>query len=233
MNDDNYLMLSGIQHMAYCERQWALIHLEQVWQENERTMEGKHLHERADNPFLNESRGDLRIARGMPIVSHCLKLRGVADVVEFHASENKGGEQGIGEACVLPGREGFWRPVPVEYKRGSPKSDDRDIVQLCAQAMALEEMLKVIIQEGYMFYGEKRRRLKVFFNENVRDRTIKLSERMYELFQRGTTPRASRGKRCSRCSLVDVCLPHLGTKHRSVASYLKQALEEEGRCEDS
>lgn len=212
--------------MAFCERQWALIHLEQVWQENDRTMEGKHLHERADDPFLNESRGNIRSVRGMPLLSHRLKLRGVADVVEFHTETLHPGTNGEGKACALPDRDGFWRPVPVEYKRGAPKFDDRDAVQLCAQAMALEEMMDVSISEGFIFYGQKRRRHKICFTEALRERTTQLAERMYGLLQQGVTPRASRGKRCSLCSLMDLCLPRLGTRHRSVSHYLEQARRE-------
>lgn len=129
------------------ERQWALIHLEQVWAENVRTVEGKHLHNRVDDPFKDESRTTLRIVRGMPVVSQQLGLRGVADVVEFHA----GKEHIEGEYCRLENRGGWWRPVPVEYKRGRPKRDDRDAVQLCAQAIALEEMLQVHIPSGFLF----------------------------------------------------------------------------------
>lgn len=230
MNADDYLLLSGIHHIAVCERQWALIHIEQLWQENERTIEGTHLHKRADNPFLDESRGDIRSVRGMPIVSHRLRLRGVADVVEFYSATKH--EEGV--TCFLPNRRGSWRPVPVEYKRGVPKSDDRDTVQLCAQAMALEEMFGVFIREGFMFYGERRRRQRVLLDEGLREHTNCLSEQMHDLFHLGITPRASKGKHCSRCSLVELCLPRLGTKHRSVASYLEQALrEEKDECENS
>ncbi|NLY76132.1 MAG: Dna2/Cas4 domain-containing protein, partial [Firmicutes bacterium] len=128
-SEDDLLLLSGIQHFAYCERQWALIHIEQQWLENVRTVEGRHLHERVHNPDLVEKRGDLLVARSLPIVSWRLGLYGMMDLVEFR---QVGSDQG---GIKLPNREGVWLPKPVEYKRGKPKTDDRDEVQLCAQAI--------------------------------------------------------------------------------------------------
>lgn len=215
-SDEDLLLLSGIQHMAFCERQWGLIHLEQIWAENVRTVEGKHLHERADNPFKDESRKGLRIVRGMPLVSYKLALRGVADVVEFHQSK----ECVDGETCRLDGRQGWWRPVPVEYKRGRPKPDDRDAVQLCAQAMALEEMMQVSIGTGYLFYGQTKHREMVAIDAHIRQRTEELAMRMQQYVKEERTPKAEKGKRCTLCSLVEQCQPNLMLRHRSVAEYL-------------
>ncbi|KUO96482.1 CRISPR-associated protein Cas4 [Ferroacidibacillus organovorans] len=145
VEEDDYLLLSGVQHMAFCERQWALIHIEQLWAENARTLEGKYLHARADDTFADETRKDLRVVRAMPIVSRSLGIRGVADVVEFHKVE--AGHDDI--SVRLNNRMGWWQPFPIEYKRGQPKPDDRDAVQLCAQAMALEEMLDISIASGF------------------------------------------------------------------------------------
>lgn len=214
--EEDFLLLSGIQHMAFCERQWALIHVEQVWSENVRTVEGKHLHERADDPFFDESRKAVRIVRSMPVVSRHLGLRGVADVVEFHYSKNVID----GETCRLKEREGWWRPLPVEYKRGKPKRDDRDAVQLCAQAMALEEMLNLNIASGFLFYGEIKRREAVAFTPTLRQHTIELALKMQQLLREGTTPKAKKGKRCSQCSLVEDCQPYWMLRHRPVAAYL-------------
>ena len=216
MDDEDFLLLSGIQHMAFCERQWALIHVEQVWAENVRTVEGKHLHERADDPFFDESRKAVRIVRSMPVVSKQLALRGVADVVEFHYSKTKID----GETCQLKDRDGWWRPLPVEYKRGKPKKDDRDAVQLCAQAVALEEMLGVTIASGCLFYGETKRREVVEFTLPLRQHTMELSQKMHQLVRDGITPKAKKGKRCSQCSLVDDCQPYWMLRHRPVAAYL-------------
>ena len=221
--DDHFLLLSGIQHMAFCERQWALIHIEQIWAENVRTVEGKHLHERADDPFENESRGNRRIVRSVPVVSQKLRLRGVADVVEFQRSEN----EIAGESCRLEARPGWWRPVPIEYKRGHPKPDDRDAVQLCAQAMALEEMLQVHISQGFLFYGQTKRRQEIILSDELRKRTVELAVRMHELVSEGKTPKAQKGKHCSQCSLVEQCQPYWMLKHRPVADYLARMCKAE------
>lgn len=218
--EDSYILLSGIQHMAFCERQWALIHVEQQWAENDRTVEGKHLHERVDDPFDSESRGDLYISRAVPIISHTLKLQGVSDVVEYWKVQSGGVE--------IPEREGLWLPKPVEYKRGQPKEDDRDQVQLCAQAMCLEEMLNVNLTEGDLFYGETRRRQHVFLDKNLRERVLYLANRMNQLFESGITPPAIKASHCKRCSLEDLCLPSLSTKKRSVEEYLTFNLKEMG-----
>ncbi|EGO64859.1 CRISPR-associated protein Cas4 [Acetonema longum] len=215
-SDDDLLLLSGIQHIAFCERQWALIHLEQVWAENVRTVEGKHLHERADDPYKDETRKTLRVIRAMPLVSYQIGLRGVADVVEFHQSQ----EVVSGEMCRLEKREGWWRPVPVEYKRGRPKPDDRDAVQLCAQAMALEEMMVISIPSGFLFYGQTKHRESVFFDIALRQHTVELATRMHQLAREEITPKPQKGKHCSQCSLVEQCQPQWMLRHRSVESYL-------------
>lgn len=219
--DDDLLLLSGIQHMAFCERQWALIHIEQVWTENTRTLEGKFLHEKADDPFKNETRNDLRIVRAMPIVSFKLGLRGMADVVEFRKVENL--PEGI--AVKLDKRKGWWQPFPVEYKRGRPKPDDRDAVQLCAQAICLEEMLKISIDCGFLFYGQTKHREQIEFNRELRTRVEELAGKMQRMFSDGKTPKAQKGKHCSLCSLSEQCQPNLTIHHHSVEAYLKRMLD--------
>ncbi len=211
---EDYLMLSGIQHFAFCKRQWALIHLEQHWQENILTFGGRELHSKTDDPFVTEKRGTVLVARSLPIVSHRIKLYGVADVVEFHRDES---------GVSINGRKGFWRPFPVEYKYGEPKKGDWDIVQLCAQAICLEEMFKSIITEGAMFYGRVRRRQGVIFDERLRQRVKDLSENMHRLFKEKVTPLARKTKACYSCSLVEICLPNLSEK-RSVSRYLADTL---------
>ncbi|CEO90384.1 CRISPR-associated exonuclease, Cas4 family [Syntrophaceticus schinkii] len=220
-SDEDYLLLSGIQHMAFCERQWALIHIEQAWAENVRTIEGKYLHERADDSFEDETRKDIRVVRAMPLLSHKLGFRGVADVVEFHRIE----EVSEGVAIRLKSRKGWWRPYPVEYKRGRPKRDDRDAVQLCAQAMALEEMLTVAIDSGFLYYGQIRRREHIVFDKALRDRVDELSKKMHEMMDKGKTPKAAKGKHCSLCSLKEICQPKLTIRHRSVEKYLARMVD--------
>jgi len=220
-SEDDLLQLSGIQHMAFCERQWALIHIEQIWEENSRTLEGKFLHEKTDDPFKNETRSDIRIVRAMPLVSYKLGLRGVADVVEFRKAENP--PEGI--AVKLEKRKGWWQPFPIEYKRGRPKRDDRDAVQLCAQAICLEEMLKICIDSGFLFYGQTKHREQIYFNHVLRTRVEELADKMQRMFAEGKTPRAQKGKRCSLCSLIERCQPNLTIRHRSVETYLKRMLD--------
>lgn len=220
--EDDLLPLSGIQHFAFCERQWALIHVEQQWAENVRTVEGHHLHERAHNPLLRSDRTEGLITRSLPVVSWRLGLSGRLDVVEFTTATREDG------GITLLGHEGLWSPRLVEYKRGRPKPDDRDQVQLCAQAVCLEEMLGVEIPAADLYYGETRRRQRVELSNELRERVEDLCRRMRETFARGDTPQPARGKRCSLCSLMDICLPGLMRK-RSAASYIRSEIEEAGR----
>ena len=195
---DDGLPLSGLQHLAFCPRQWALIHLEQAWAENRLTAEGRLLHERADLPGQSR-RQDLRTVRGLTLESRRLRLTGRADVVEFRPE-----------------------PYPVEYKRGKRKPTDCDLVQLCAQALCLEEMLSVAVPRGAIFYGEPRRRIEVQFTPELRARTESLAATMHRLYAAQETPPAQPGKHCDRCSLVDVCLPH-ATAQVAVAVQWKAA----------
>src|SRR5690625_1974978 len=151
-NEDHYLMLSGLQHFQFCRRQWALIHIEQQWEENVKTIEGQHLHQKADQPFIREKRGERLIVRAMPIQSHRLKLNGVCDVVEFIKNP---------DGIELAGVEGTYLAYPVEYKRGKPKKGDEDVIQLAAQAMCLEEMLLCKVDKGFLYYNEIKHRIEV------------------------------------------------------------------------
>lgn len=216
------LPLSGIQHFAFCERQWALIHIEGQWAESDRTVEGRNLHARAHNPLLVDAADTRVVVRAVPLVSRVLGLSGQADVVEFHPV------QGDAPGISLPGRSGLWQPRPVEYKRGRPKADDRDAVQLCAQALCLEEMLGVAIPSADLYYGETRRRQRITLDLALRQRVRDLTDRMHFLFSEGKTPRATRGKHCSLCSLVDLCLPTLTSRARSVRNYIAAEIRELG-----
>lgn len=213
---DEWLPLSGIQHFVFCRRQWALIHIEQQWQENALTAEGRILHRRADDPFFIEKRGDTLIARSVPVASSTLGLSGICDVVEFTRSE-----QGV----RLPGREGFWQPTPVEYKRGRKKHDHCDEAQLCAQAMCLEEMLLVEIPRGYVFYARTRRREAVEFTADLRALVRKSAAEMHQYFRRGYTPKVKPHKGCRSCSLADICLPHLQNRRTPASRYIQENIE--------
>ena len=194
------LALSGIQHFAFCRRQWALIHIEQLWEENVRTVEGKIMHERAHNDQFVESRGNVLILHGLRIEDEALGLTGVCDVVEFH--RDPGG-------IKLFDRNGLWLPYPVEYKRGQAKESDCDKLQLCAQAMCLEGMFLCKIQEGSLYYGETRRRQKVLFTSEMREQVQRMAAEMHEYYVRQYTPSVKPTKSCSACSLKDLCLPKL------------------------
>ena len=216
MDRDDYLMMSGIQHFSFCRRQWALIHLEQQWSENLRTVEGHLLHERCHDDSLREKRGDLLIVRGMRVVSHRLRLSGICDIVEFHADPN---------GITLQRDPGLWRPVPVEYKHGAPKANDADRLQLCAQAMALEEMLVCDIPQGVLFYAEPHRRELVDLTPELRQKTQSTADEMNGYFSRGYTPKVKPGKHCSACSLKELCLPAL-YRRVNAADYVQNHLKE-------
>ena len=208
--EDQLLPLSALQHLLFCERQCALIHVEQAWTENRLTVEGKHLHNRVHDG-TDESRGNVRIARGVRLSSLELGLVGVADVVEFHHGES-------GDA---------WAPFPVEYKRGCPKANRCDEVQLCAQAMCLEEMMGATIDEGALFYGATRRRKQVRLDATLRRIVTETSTRLHELVERGETPRPVLGTHCRNCSLFDYCMPEScgHSVDRYVAKIFSEAVE--------
>jgi CRISPR-associated exonuclease Cas4 len=205
-SEDDLLPISALQHLAFCERQWALIHLEQQWVENRLTAEGRQLHERADGGH-HQTREGVRICRGLHLRSLRLGLTGKADVVEFHPD-------GAGDNM---------RPFPIEYKRGRPKPDHRDEVQLCAQALCLEEMLNLEIAGGALFYGQPRRRTNVPFDAVLRAETESLAARLHELNASRVTPKAKCEKKCDSCSLYSICLPR-STEAKSARKYLKRAV---------
>ncbi len=216
--EEDFLPISALQHLAYCPRRCALIYLEQVWDENRFTTEGKHLHEDLHEGGA-ESRGDLRIVRGLRLHSFRLGLSGQADVVEFHRVDQPPG-------VALPEAAGLWRPFPVEYKRGKPKIEDCDRVQVCAQALCLEEMLQLPVSEGALYYGRPRRREQVTFADALRRETEALAARLHEMVAVGVTPPAQVKRACRDCSLVDLCLPRVGERKRSARRYLAAALRD-------
>ncbi len=218
--EDQMLMLSGIQHYMYCPRQWALIHVEQQWGENRLTAEGHQLHQNVDNPAYRQKNGETITLRSVHIASHTLGLYGVTDAVELLPSESSI------DSITHPRYPGFWKPYPVEYKRGHRKPDERDEVQLAAQVICLEEMYGIHIPEAALFYHETRHRETVRIDEHLRQLTYELSEAMHRTFERGITPKAEERGGCRNCSLFDICAPDL-TKKTSVAYYLKKTLDEE------
>lgn len=203
-SEDQLLPISALQHLLFCERQCALIHIEQVWAENRLTAEGCVLHERV-HEAADEVRGDVRIARALRLRSQRLGLVGQADVVEFHRQE-----------------DGQWLPYPIEYKRGKPKINCCDEVQLCAQAMCLEEMLETSVPSGALFYGTTRRRQDVVFDAALRQLTTLTAERLHALIATGVTPPARYEKKCEQCSLMSQCMPKSMASGQSAVRYLER-----------
>lgn len=214
--EEDFLQLSGLQHFKFCRRRWALIHIENQWEENYRTIDGAILHQNAHDTEFLESRGDRFITRGVSIYSAELGVSGQCDVLEYHR-----GNTGI----PIAGKDGLWQPFPVEYKRGKPREDTGDALQLCGQAMCLETMLCCDIPEGALYYGEIRRRERVAFTPELRTQVRQMLEQMHDLYQRGYTPKFKPTKSCNACSMKELCLPKL-MKNRSVSAYLKAAMEE-------
>jgi CRISPR-associated exonuclease Cas4 len=203
-SEDDLIQLAALNQYAYCPRRCALIHIEQLWDENLFTAEGRIMHDKVDTAN-RESRGNVRIEYGVPIRSLRLGLIGKADVVEFHKID-----------------DGTWIPFPVEYKRGKPKMDDCDKVQLCAQAICLEEMLNVEIKSGALFYGRTRRREDVVFDEKLRRETEDAAIKVHALIKTGITPKAEYSKKCKKCSLYELCMPKV---NRKASNYLIKAVE--------
>ena len=216
-SEDELIPLSALQHLLFCERQCALIHIEQLWNENLFTAEGRIMHDRVDSGN-RESRGIVRIEYSVPLRSLRLGLTGKADVIEFHlTSDNSSSGNRSKEK---------WQPFPVEYKRGRPKKDNCDKVQLCAQALCLEEMLNIEINEGALFYGKTRRRLDVIFDKDLRQETEDAAKQVHELLASGQTPKPVYTKKCKSCSFVNLCLPKTLGKKQSVKTYLYNTLQE-------
>lgn len=216
-NEDDYLMISGIQHFKFCRRQWALIHIEQQWADNVHTVIGELMHKRVHDPYLREKRKDIVIARALPVSSRAMGVSGECDVVEFHRCD---------DGIRLHGHRGLFSVYPIEYKKGRSKLTEEDKLQLAAQAMCLEEMFSTEVPEGAIFYGESRRREIVDITSDLRTEVEKMFEEMHQYYNRHYTPKVKYSKSCNACSLKDICLPKLG-KAVSVKRYLDQMLEEQ------
>lgn len=218
-DEAEYLMISGVQHFMFCRRQWALIHIEQAWEENYFTTHGMLLHERVDQHEIKEKRGDVITIRGMNIASYRLGMSGRCDVVEFK-QDAKG--------AYIPQFQDAYIPYLVEYKRGKVKQDDSDRFQLLAQLISLEDMLNIELSEANMFYHEVRRRISYSFTSEDKQKLIKTAEEMHQLYEKGYTPRPKVSKKCSSCSLKDLCLPELDTIP-TASDYIKKRIKE---CEN-
>jgi CRISPR-associated exonuclease Cas4 len=216
-SEEDLLPLSGLQHLTFCERRWALIHLERQWEENLFTVEGELLHEKAHSADI-ESRPEVLVRRTLSLCSFRLGLSGQADVVEFlPCTEGQGG-------IAMPRRKGLWRPYPVEYKRSRDKHGSSAYqIQLCAQALCLEEMLRTPVDCGALFDGQTRRRVEVTFGSALRGQVEQLAARMHAMYQSRGTPAAVYEKKCEGCSLKPVCLPSVA-RPATASQYLRRAV---------
>lgn len=205
--EEDFIPLSALQHFIFCRRQCALIHIERAWVENLFTAEGRVMHEKAHDEGRQTLSG-VRIERDLVLRSEKLGLNGKADIVEFHKA---------GGICL---------PFPVEYKRGKPKQDNCDAVQLCAQAMSLEEMLGVDISAGALFYGKIRRRQEVVFDAPLRTQTTETARLLHSFVKAGVTPKPEYSLKCDTCSFMPVCLPKKLSKGESVKEYMEKGLTE-------
>ena len=215
-DEDDLLVLSGLQHYFYCKRQWALIHVEKQWVENVLTAEGRLLHDRVDNSKNIEYREGAIIERSVALESLELGIYGVADVVEFFKAET---------GVKLPKEEGLWLPRPVEYKRGKPKAGICDKAQLCGQAMCMEELYSVKIESGDLFYWQTRHRLPVVFEQDLRAAVRNACADMHNLLENGITPAVPDGVKCKSCSLITVCVPKVQKKKSGkVDRYINESI---------
>lgn len=209
--DEECLQISGIQHFAFCPRQWQLIHVEMEWSDNDLTALGQVLHRRVDMPELPQKRCDTITLRSVPLVSHRLGIQGKSDAILLSPTTSE-------LYLTHPRYPGRWAPTPVEYKRGRPKRHNADKLQLCAEALCLEEMYHLTIPRGYIYYGETAHRLEVELDHFLRDELTACLETMHRLMREGATVPATNDSRCKRCSLKDICLPELAAS-ASVADY--------------
>lgn len=214
-DDDDFLALSGIQHFSFCQKQWALIHIERVWADNLLTVQGEIMHNRAHDEGLRERRGDVLIVRGLTVRSTQLGVWGKCDVVEFHKDAS---------GHPLYGEDGLWRALPVEYKHGKSKVNDADRLQLCAQAMCIEEMLASRIPYGCLFYGASRSRERVDFGDQLRSNVQSMFARMHVLYKQHYVPKVKQSPACRSCSLVETCMPK--TADRRVSTYIDSYVKE-------
>lgn len=219
-SEDDMLMLSGIQHFAFCPRQWALIHINQEWSDNRLTIEGEIMHQHVDDPYYRQKSGNVICLRSVNVASKKLGLYGLSDLIELHPSDS------ANNAIIHPFYPGYWIPYPIEYKRGKSKINSIDTVQLAAQAMCLEEVYNIIINEGAIFYGETRRRDIVIFDENLRSKVKALVNHMHDIYEKGILPHAEKQPYCRSCSLKDICMPDVASV-TSASDYIKDNLYEE------
>lgn len=212
-----YLQLNSIQHYMFCKRRWALINIEQVWEDNADTRLGQYIHKNADDPFFEEKRQNRIIIRSVPISSDILGLNGIIDVLELTKSK---------DGVFIKNYPGLWKPYVIEYKKGTYKNADFDIYQLVAEVMCIEEMLNTKINKSSIYYKTSNKRFEIEITDKLRNDVIKACNDMHELFEKGITPKAEDNKNCTRCSMYEKCMPRITNRKRSVINYINKHLEE-------
>ena len=213
-DDEELILISGLQHLAFCERQWMLIHVEKLWAENILTIEGSHLHSNVHQTG-SKSRGDVKLSTGLQLRSSRLGLYGVADMVEFHRDDD------LGVAVRAFGDDKKrWTPYPIEYKRGRKRWDIADEIQLCAQAICLEEMLQVDIHRGAVYDGEPKHRTEIELTQKLRLETEERCERARALMTGIAQPDYKHGKQCKNCSMNEFCMPEDVSEEDHSARYI-------------
>lgn len=233
-DEDDLLPIAALQHLAFCERQWGLMYLEHIWAENVLTAEGAQLHEKADSAET-EVRGNLRIARSLRVRSLNLGITGITDVVEFHRidADKREGQNHLNYKGVnLDKVDGMWKPVPIEYKHGKPKAEYCDEVQLCAQALCLEEMLDAQIPNGIIYYGKPNKRYDVILDDKLRNETKGLITKLHRLNKLGKTPSPVYKKYCRSCSIYNLCLPKVVSKKMTAKNYIDDIISDAGLSDE-
>lgn len=216
-SDEDCIMISGLQHIVFCPRQWGLIHIEQQWVENFLTADGRKMHERVDSGY-REFRKGIKQYSSLYVKSLKYGINGRTDLIEAIKNEDNSG-------CGVPllGLKGKWTLYPVEFKRGKPKNDNSDKIQLCAQTLCLEEMTNTRVPMGAIFYGEIKRRDEVEFTQGLREETINCIELAHSLLEKGILPKAVPDKQCKACSLNEICMPKDLNKNK-LTNYQKELL---------
>lgn len=213
--EEDFLSISGIQHFAFCRRQWALIYLEQQWQDNALTAKGNTMHRNAHEGICQEKRGNILISRAMPVFSRSLGVSGICDVVEFRKSD---------AGVYIHSLGGVYKVLPVEYKRGEPKEHDADILQVVAQTVCLEEMLCTQINSAAIYYGRTHRRQDINVTQELRNKLTDIVEEMHSCLRKGYTPKCKKQRKCNACSLYDICMPQICGMNEGVSEYIRKAI---------
>jgi CRISPR-associated exonuclease Cas4 len=216
MEENERIPISSIKQYIYCKRRFALMFIDREWESNYKIVEGDILHEKVDDPFIKESRGDLFRSRSVPVYSDNLNIQGVCDLIEFIKSS---------DGVKVGRKKGLWSINPIDYKNGKPEKSDADNFQLCAIAICLEEMFNTHISSGDLYYGKLRRRVKVQFTKELREKVESAIHGISELLREQSVPQKAEDQNCSMCSLLNICLPGLFDRHTSIRKAVNKLMK--------